>query len=216
MLSIGSPQRTIRYRVDDWFHIGPVYDDNKELWELEQPWIRTRDLFAWIDHGNECVGAVEIHAYQGSTNLDEDWIVELFDSYSLYCLELGKTISSCWSEDPAVLFDYGEVIDLMHIWLEEPRFLNGIRDVLFDTFIPALTEQHSILISKAYPLEYEGEVPEGDPSKVGLNKRQQAMIRLAGQQIGVKPLPGEFGDNGWLWRANPKVARYIGKPKASA
>lgn len=213
MLHLGSPQRTIRYRVDDWWHAGPISDERIDPAFLDEPWIRVRDLFAFIDHGTDCVGAVEVHAYQGATGLIEEWIFEILDGYSGYSVELGNVISKCWPDDPAIVFDYGDVVDLMHVWAAEPRFLNGLNDVLFDTFIPALTERYSILISKAYPLEYEHKLSEGDPALFGMLKRQRAMARLAKSKLGMNPLPGKFGNDGWLWRPNPYVADCIGKPE---
>jgi hypothetical protein len=58
----------------------------------------------------------------------------------------------------------------------------------------------SVMVMKAFPSEYEGEVEEGSPLERGFAARQKATERLHTRALGVRPLPGAYVADGWMWR----------------
>jgi hypothetical protein len=61
----------------------------------------------------------------------------------------------------------------------------------------------SILLLKAFPLEYEGRLTKESPAALPKRFRQRcmAMRRHYRYRIGVAPVPGNYGRDGWMWRA---------------
>ena len=58
----------------------------------------------------------------------------------------------------------------------------------------------SVLVLKAFPLEYEDAVREGSPFERGFASRRRAVQRLFARVLRVHPLPGDYGAEGWMWR----------------
>ena len=62
------------------------------------------------------------------------------------------------------------------------------------------------MVLKAFPLEYEGNVPKGSELEIAFKRRVRAMIRYYQRIFGVRPFDGEYGDAGWLWREGEILA----------
>jgi len=61
-------------------------------------------------------------------------------------------------------------------------------------------EDFSVLLLKAFPLEYEWRAPIGSEAAQTLERRRAAMIRHYRRVLRVEPLPGRPGEDGWMWR----------------
>lgn len=97
-----------------------------------------------------------------------------------------------------------------------PSFANGalFADAahgLIDTEFP----DHSILVMKAFPLEYESVSTKGTSLAGSLRRRERAMVRHYRRVFGVERLPGRHGKQGWLWRPNPAYGDMVDRPSAS-
>jgi hypothetical protein len=98
----------------------------------------------------------------------------------------------------------GPILDFRRAWIM-PRFAHGD---LFRLAARALAEKldYSIMVLKAFPLEYEGKALEGSDLEIAFKRRVRAMIRYYQRIFGVRPFDGEDGDTGWLWREGETLA----------
>jgi len=94
----------------------------------------------------------------------------------------------------------GPILDFRCAWitpkLSDGNLFGDAACTLMSNFNPV----NSVLIMKAFPLEYEGEVPEGSDLKQALDRCMRAMIRHYRKIFDVRPFRGKYGKEGWLWR----------------
>ena len=114
--------------------------------------------------------------------------------------EMAAAICHQWKR---LLYDVtpdGPILDFRCAWitpkLSDGNLFGDAACTLMSNFNPA----NSILIMKALPLEYEGEVPEGSDLKQALDRCMRAMIRHYRKIFDVRPFRGKYGKEGWLWR----------------
>ena len=66
--------------------------------------------------------------------------------------------------------------------------------------------EFSLIVLKAYPLEYEGSLPDDSPMRPAFERRQAALMRLYRKTLGVAPMSGKYGDEGWMFRFNRSLS----------
>jgi hypothetical protein len=118
-----------------------------------------------------------------------------------------------WSDAVNDVLAYGPVLEFRLAWMAPQHATTAVWATAAEALIKAEFDEHSILVMKAFPLEYEGlDAPEGAPVYGGFISRQSAAIRYYRRLFGVDPFPGEWGADGWLWRASPRVADLLIPP----
>ena len=124
-----------------------------------------------------------------------DRFLEWADVRSAEMLDLAETICEHWV-DVSEVSDFGTILELTRAWMS-PRFSSGERFSLAANALAALSAEWSLLVLKAFPLEYEGMVT--DLNKDAHKRRQKAMVRHYRSTLGVEPFPEEAGDEGWMY-----------------
>lgn len=126
---------------------------------------------------------------------------------------VGPTITSLFEgyvAEPSEISDYGDIVELRRVWMR-PAFSSKGR---LATAITALLDQQfserSMLILKAFPLEYECKVT--DKNEELFRRRQRAMMRHYSRVFGVNPLPGSAGDDGWMYEIPVGLSTFIPSP----
>lgn len=198
---------SLRYRFSRW----------RSLAEDER--VRKRELFAWIQVGRRRVGALELHEFEMSGCLDNDDVLDVMDCEDAFESRLAEVLCSVVDNLPSDVMPYGSILDFRHGWIAPAPAYQGLFAKAATTIIGMAFPDHALLVMKAYPLEYEGQVPNGTPVQTGLAARQRAMARYYGKIFGVQPLPDPHGKEGWLWRAHPRLEDLVaatGKAEASA
>jgi hypothetical protein len=171
--------------------------------------VRKRELFCWLFEGRIRIGAVhfiewDIDPFANKT----DFLFEM-DSHEQITGELAVVISSAWKL--AELVDHGRLLEFRTAWMmpgRQPGAWLHAAELLMDR---VYRDDASVLVLKAFPLEYEGSNPKESGLDAALERRQSAMKRHYVRCLRVEPMPGDFGRDGWMWRA---LSAGVPKPAA--
>jgi hypothetical protein len=170
-----------------------------------------RDLFCWLNFKNQQVGALHFVEFKPDPWINNDEFLFTMDADSYADMQIAEMLCDGWSEANDVLA-YGPVLEFRFAWMAPQHATTAIWATAAEALIKAEFDDHSILVMQAFPLDYEGRAPDGSPAHVGLVRRQVAMIRYYRRLFGVDHFPGEWGADGWLWRANSRIADLLSRP----
>src|SRR5271156_3780475 len=104
-------------------------------------------------------------------------------------------ILSVWGEDRSP-FDYGTVVRFERLAIRATTRSSEIWAIIARLIEKEFAIRGSMLILKAFPLEFEG-----NGAAKGLPKRTRAMVRYYQHRMRVQIVPGPYGVEGWMWRA---------------
>jgi hypothetical protein len=168
--------------------------------------VHKTEIFAWLVLGRKRIGAFQLNKFDPNgcgSNEDFMTVMDLAEAYE-------ATLSGALCRQFANLIDEvtlaGPIVDFRRAWIM-PRFANGdLFRLTSRTLVEKVSPHHSIMVMKAFPLEYEGEVLEGSELETAFKHRARAMMRYYQRIFGVRPFDGEYGDDGWLWREGETLA----------
>ena len=124
------------------------------------------------------------------------------DAWEQFEADMSVVLCDEWNDLVLDVTYAGPILDFRNAWIV-PEHSRG---QLFPTASKALIDKfcphHSILVMKAYPLEYAGQAPDRSPLRKAVARRQKAMVRHYRRIFGVRPFRRKHGKAGWLWRAN--------------
>ena len=186
-------------------------DEFDETEDGERYELRHRVTRACIEREGQVVGAMKLVEYD-IPPIWASWLWEAMDGYSSATADLAHVLLRAW---PDLGFDvacYGNVLELSRLWVEPGHSATGLWIPVAHDLLRRVEHQTAIVIAKAYPLEYEGKLPEGAPERPAFERRRRAMIRYYGQHLALRPLPGKSGEEGWLWRPRRRLEEVIDEP----
>lgn len=179
---------------------------------LEENFILRRELFAWLHHDEDRVGAFQLFTFDAAGCYDNKQFFDVMDLDASIEMRLADAVCSSWKELIDDVSIWAPIAEFRSAWIR-PDFAGGrLFEEAAETVISGLG-RYSILALLAFPLEYEGEAtPNLEPA---LAARKAAMMRYYRKSLKVRPLPGLAGKAGWMWRAHPQYADLISSPRAS-
>jgi hypothetical protein len=179
----------------------------------ERPHMRTRarEVFAWILIGRRRIGALAFHEIDPDLVPNEEFFYAM-DAWTMHVVELARVLCSEWEDFGDVVGGYGSVIHFEAAWMQPEYARGGIWAGAANVLMTELFPDRSILVLKAFPLEYEGAGPTSSKCASPFKRRQRAMIRHYRRLLGVRPLPGPPGKDGWLWARRPGLDSCIDPP----
>ncbi len=209
LLQCPAPDYSLCYHRSRWIWIGEPSQEEKR----EGPFVRRRCYFAWITHKKgQRIGALEFIIYEPSPLIDEMEFLYIMDGDSHWEAELSATICNSWEYATEEVLDYGPVLVPENAWIDPAFSRFGLLSAAVKLLLSVIQEEYSILICKAFPIEYEGRLPDWSKHRVAFERRRIAMVDYYSKALGVSLLPGFFGSEGWLWRASERVAGIIPPP----
>ncbi|MGI6854371.1 hypothetical protein [Mesorhizobium sp. 1B3] len=147
--------------------------------------------------GETCAVAEFVEWRSGGASLLDEFVDEAdMDSQADYDMAIVMHGSWRWHEAP---FDYGTVVRFERLAIDTRRDAGRLAWALIQAAITReFGRRGALMLLKAFPLEYEGEVtPHRRPF---FERRVRAMLRLYSRTLSAKPLPNEWGADGWMWR----------------
>jgi hypothetical protein len=153
--------------------------------------------------GGQIIGALIMTRYNVEHCYDDQAFIWAMDAEDEHQYQLARTIANAWNAVHDLADCGGTIITIEGVWIDQrcggrallSRCLPRISTVVFPDFC--------VLVFKARPLE---ELSEG-----AMARRTRAMMRLY-QRMGAKTLPGDAGDEGWMWA--PRPFWYIPEPSS--
>ncbi len=161
--------------------------------------IASRALFGWLHRADGRIGAMGFNEWHPWPGLAGDDFVWGMDECSQAAANLSVVLADAWEMDE--LSESGPVLEFSQVWMRPDHARGSVWAPVADALIRRRYEgRFSVLVLKAFPLEYEAAVPEGSPLERGFALRQRAAQRLFTRVLRVHPLPGDAGAEGWMWR----------------
>lgn len=194
----------LRYRKSRWHRM-----------DEDTGCVRKRDLFCWFISKNRRVGALHFVEFDPDDFIDNEKFFYTMDADYHADAHLAEVLCDAWHDVADQVFAYGPVLEFRLAWMSPKCAKSAAWVTGAEALIKAEFDEHSILVLKAYPLEYEGRARDGSPAHDRLLRRRAAMIRYYKRLFGVDCFPGMSGADGWLWRANPRIAEFIPAPHAA-
>ena len=170
---------------------------HRSLWQSDRdvPGVHQRILQARLYVDGCHAGSFRLTEVRPEPLIANDRFLEWADMLSAEMSDLAETICEHWV-DVSEVSDFGTILELTRAWMS-PRFSSGERFSLAANALAALSAEWSLLVLKAFPLEYESRVTE--MNIVARKRRQKAMMRHYRSTLGVEPFPEEAGDEGWMY-----------------
>jgi len=208
------PGCEIRFRRTGWRKVGYeqslLFEKYKDEEPENRPHLKVRFTVGWLYVGGERLGCVRLEEYD-LLNLYNAEFYDLMDEVDSETEELAVALLH-WPYVQMDVGDYGNVIHLSSVWQVPSLAKRRVGEIALLSFIMPKLEKASILILKAFPYEYAGRVPAGAKTAIGFGRRRQAMMRMAERRLGVMRMPGDIGEEGWMWRPSPRLKAIMAMP----
>lgn len=169
-----------------------------------------REIFCWLSVGRKRVGALDFVEFEFDAFAPTEELWNCMDSYAAADASLAGVLFDMWS-DPADYSVYGPILDFRTAWMA-PGQPPGVWASVAKQIIATCCSDYSIIVLKAFPLEYEGRAPKGSRVQFRLRRRQRAMQRYYARVLQMKQLPGRHGKDGWMWRPHAAKESLIPPP----
>lgn len=166
----------------------------------DDPLVEMRDIFCWIeDRRGKRLGALHFIEWHADPFVDDDDFLAEMDSYSIDSYVFAEIVLAGWAIVDVA--QYGALIEFQVAW-QAPDAPPGLWHRAAEYFIHRFYSRRraSVLLLKAFPLEYEGADTEKNGLEAGFASRSRAMQRLYSRCLSVSPFPGKPGKDGWMWR----------------
>jgi hypothetical protein len=192
-----------------------VGDSEPELDEVVHS-IRRQVCTAWIFQNGRSVGGAILRRYTMPAFMDNDEFVDLMDMDEGSEHEMSVALTSVFEDLGSDIAAYGDILEINRIWLAPQPELAGRSPSVIKALAAAFCPDFSILVLKAFPLEYESAFGSSRQTldfdltlEAALKRRQRAMMRYYRQHFDVEPLPSSFGADGWMYRLRADIREMI-------
>jgi hypothetical protein len=170
-----------------------------------------RRIFFLIEQDSRRVAAGSLTTWRGMYHKDGGgWDLQQFvnrgDMISQSEYETATAVARLWGTDDEqnwwtdVPFCYGDVcnFDRLVIDAKASTEVEAAWQII-DALIWRIRRGMAVMVLKAFPLEYEGNVTA--ENRPAFERRQRALIRLYQRRIGFEPVPRkELAKEGWMMR----------------
>jgi len=190
--------------------------------------VKTKELYAEIAIGEApATGSLTLVEWHIPLFIDNRDFYLQADEHSDDAAMAAGAVAANWSV--ADLAEAGGFVEFRHLWIApggpSAYWAEAVNQILASQkkFKPA------ILILKAHPLPFENSIELKQPAESDRHaryveqlkrrhgsfvRRQVAMMRHYNKVLGVRPLPGELGLDGWMWKSLSALADMELEPSA--
>jgi hypothetical protein len=204
-------------------HLTPTWSaqrDGLRLLVWRDPWPRPqyryfyahRDIrFAVLDVANNLLAGGHFTEWTWGLDQDDyeaglptlDGFVDYCDGFSQNAYNTATAIRHGWKDDFETPLNYGNIVLFDRLQIERAATAYSatiwqfIADLIAREYPPRgrQSQQTSIIVLKAFPLAYEGEVT--DSNNAAFERRQRALIRHYQRRLSAQEFDG--GTPGWMW-----------------
>lgn len=192
----------VHYHRTGWRHLD---------YEIDR--VKQRHTVVLILADGQQAGSLDINEFRVSRFIDSSEFLDDMDSVSQATFNFADVICANW-DDISEISDYGDIVELNRAWMESSLSGRGRFSAATNSLIGHLFKGRSLLMLKAFPLEYEGKV--AIENKESFLHRQRAMMRHYQRILAVSPFPGGDGKDGWMYSVPGHLKGLISPPSGRA
>lgn len=205
------PHRVIVPNLDPCFSVRFRRSRKYRIGDLREG-IHRSEIFVWVRLEREPVCALKMILYDVPMHFGDEYFLYNMDLDSLEDSRFAETVASCWEDVGITLCAYGPLVQFSAAWAAPRLSQQSFWWQVANHVLSHQIERWSVMVLKAFPLEYEGNVPTGSPHAPFLARRQAAMVRHYKRRLGVIELPGSVGQEGWMYRFHEELADFLPLP----
>lgn len=174
--------------------------------------IRRSEFFAWVHIGPRPVSALRLVTYDVTLYFSDDDFLNNMDMDASEDYTFANVIAEHWTDVATSLSAYGPLVQFCSAWADPQVAGQNLWWKVANHLLFNEMDRWSVLVLKAFPLEYDGNVPDGSASAPFFAQRQRAMVRYYGRTLGMTALPRLHGREGWLYRFHPELREVLAVP----
>lgn len=197
----------VEYRRERWRDPLAGCSDDPD----ERPTFRRRKTFGWLFRDDEKIGAIEVREYDLCAFDCNETLWRAADMDGFDAGRVVYVLCSQWRDLGGDVAAYGTIVELVGLWLLPSE--HAVRGAsILDEFLQKTVRRYSIIVLKAFPLEYEsrlGDRPELIPA---FERRLRAMQRHYARSLSMISFPSLSGEGGWMWKPAERLKKIIPAP----
>ncbi len=160
-----------------------------------------RHVVVTVTKSTLTLGAAKLRQWRLPAMADPNEFWYYADRLSHVDADLADMVNSHWvgQDMPS---EYGDLVLFDRLAIDtaadvDRKALRRLGEYLLSEF----GNRVSVMLLKAFPLEYEGELgPDHADRRDLYQRRQKAMLRLYRSELGVERFASSAGEVGWMWR----------------
>jgi hypothetical protein len=157
-----------------------------------------RILFHIASQGEPVAAGLFVEWAAPAGLLDE--FLYVADAQSQADHDTADILVGAWSDDTSP-FLYGTVVRFERLVIRSGHYSTQVWSLVSYLIDREFARRGSILMLKAFPLEYERQTTQAPRSVYKrLRRRKLAMERYYTYRLGTRSVPGPYGKDGWMWR----------------
>lgn len=164
------------------------------IWPNDRTVIRSR-FFGWLVSESSRIGAIEANLYDAKKARDNDDFCDVMDCEEAYEYELGAALCRSWDNVSWDLALRGPILWIRHAWVVEGFGPHHLLQSALRPVAHQISRRYSIIVMNGHVI-----------SAANSNISQAAAGTLSDfvRAFQLEPLPGQAGEEGWLWAPNSK------------
>ena len=121
---------------------------------IGEGYVRERDLFCWLMLDKCRVGALHFIEFEPDIGIDNEVFLATMDVENSADAQLAEVLCSAWQDVVDDVLAYGPVLEFRLAWMSPKQATSAVWARAAEAFITTEFDDHSILVMKAFPLEY--------------------------------------------------------------
>lgn len=157
-------------------------------------------FFGWLVHERSRIGAIEASLYDARPVSGNDAFCEVMDYQELYEYDLGVALCRSWDDVSWDLTPLGPILWLRRAWIAGGFATHDLLQSALQPVAHQISRTYSIIVMNGHVINaVNSQGPAGTLSNFV-------------QAFRLEPLPGQAGEEAWLWAPNPKSRGQITPP----
>lgn len=174
--------------------------------------VHKREVYCWLFVGRRQVGAVEIYEFKPNPFIHDDDFCIIMDADSHTTMELAEILVTHWDDPVDTVACFGNIVLINALWVSPRAAKRGEWSAVVLELLATVYRRRSLLVLKAFPIDGREREDEDESTVERWQFRQRALIRHYCRLLGMKPFPGSWGREGWLYAIPDRLVDFLDPP----
>lgn len=172
--------------------------------------VHKRELYCWLFLGRRQVGAVEMYEFKPNPFIHDDDFCIIMDADSHTTMELAEILVTHWDDPVDTVACFGNIVMINALWVSPRAAKRGEWSAVVRDLLATVYRRRSLLVLKAFPMDDRDDDAEADAKRWRFRRR--ALMRHYCRLLGMKPFPGSWGEEGWLYAIPERLIDVLSPP----